>query len=99
MVSTVTLGNPPSFSPPRVLFSLDRPIEEMDVMPDGEWLLIGPAAPPDFAPLLAYSVGLERIWRVGGRTALSGSRFSHVFKSSSLRLSSALASTGRPSRR
>jgi eukaryotic-like serine/threonine-protein kinase len=51
MVSTVTPGDPPSFSPPRVLFSLDRPIAEMDVMPDAQRFLIVPAAPPDFAPL------------------------------------------------
>ena len=51
MVSAVSPGDPPSFSPPRVLFSLDRPIAEMDVMPDGQRFLIVPAAPPDFAPL------------------------------------------------
>jgi Tol biopolymer transport system component len=51
MVSTVSGGDTLSFSPPRVLFSLDRPVAQMDVTPDGQRFILVPASPVDYAPL------------------------------------------------
>ncbi len=52
MVAKVTTtGGQFSFTPPTVLFSLDRPISFYDVTPDGQRFLVVPGPPPGFSQM------------------------------------------------